>query len=73
VDAEGIHPVDWKPVAEGVQIVDQASRDRIYLVLQDERELPGVAARREAALAREAEYPLDRPAFEALVSPGRGK
>lgn len=73
VDAEGIHAVDWKPVAEGVEIVDHASRDRLYLVLQDERELLGVVERREAALAREAEYPLDRPAFEALVSPGRGK
>jgi hypothetical protein len=71
VDAEGMHPVDWQPVAEGVEIGDQASRDRMYVVVQDEGELLGITARREAALAREAEYPLDRAAFEALRSRGK--
>jgi hypothetical protein len=71
VDAEGIHPVDWKPVAEGVEITDRASRDRMYLAVQDEGELAGVEERRQAALAREAEYPLDRGAFEAVLSRGK--
>jgi hypothetical protein len=68
VDADGIHPVDWKLVAEGVEVNDLASRDRIYLAVRDEQELAGVEARRQTALAREAEYPLDREAFEAVVS-----
>jgi len=58
-------------VAEGVEVDDQASRDRMYLVVQDERELAGVEARRQQALAREAEYPLNREAFEGVVTSGR--
>jgi hypothetical protein len=71
VDAGGVHPIEWKPVAEGVEVDDQASRDRMYLVVQDERELAGVEARRQQALAREAEYPLNREAFEGVVTSGR--
>jgi hypothetical protein len=71
VDAEGVHPVDWKQVTEGVEIVDRASRDRMYLAVRDERELAGLKQRRQAALAREAEYRLDRAAFEALLSRGK--
>lgn len=71
VDAEGIHPVDWKLAAQGVEITDQASRDRVYLVVLDERDLADVEQRRQAALAREGEYALDREAFEALLSRGK--
>lgn len=56
VDADGIHEVDWSLQEGSIEINDNATADRIYILTQDEKILQSVEAKRQAALAIEQTY-----------------
>lgn len=56
VDADGLHPVVWTWQDQSIQIEDSASRDRIYIVTQNEGTFKTIEAKRAAALEHETKY-----------------
>ncbi|MCY2954683.1 MAG: hypothetical protein NTU53_22355 [Planctomycetota bacterium] len=67
VDADGVHEAKWRVDGNGVVIDDTRSRDAIYVAASSLEMRKGIEQRRQAALAHEAAYAVDRAAVEALL------
>lgn len=66
VDADGVHPAVWRAEGQGVVVEEVRSRDAVYVAAKSEAVRRGIEARRAAALAREAAFPIDRAVLEKL-------
>lgn len=56
VDADGLHNVDWKIIAGKLEIMDNASTDRVYILTLDPKVFETVENKRQKAIEMEQTY-----------------
>jgi hypothetical protein len=56
VDADGLHNVDWKIIAGKLEIMDNASTDRVYILTLDPKVFDTVETKRQKAIEMEQTY-----------------
>jgi hypothetical protein len=70
IDADGIHAVRWRATESGVEIVETASRDAVFVAARDPEMRKTLEKKRLKAIAEETAHPIDHAALEALMKAG---
>lgn len=67
VDGDGVHEVDWRVDGDGVIVSDTRSRDAVYIAAKVDGHREAIEARRQAALAIEANHEVDQASLTELL------
>jgi len=66
VDADGIHPAEWKAADSGIEITGRFSRDAIFVASSNPETRPAIADRHRKALDHEAANTIDQQSLESI-------